>query len=188
MRIISLVLISVIFFACSTEPDKKNNINNYSFNIDKLVDQEIAAIQSDSLCKFLVNDTSVIEQVKIESEKIKKDLLDLKNYDINKPAFKNSFEVLESDTSISFTSKDKSISIKSIKVFGNVEHPSKIQIEISNLNNLYESTKLIDWQFNEYIRIKTIQKVKAMSSDTIDIISYLNGSCAITSSILSTGK
>ncbi len=188
MRKISFVLISIIFFACSTESDKKNISNNYTFNIDILVDQEITSIKSDSLCKYLLNDTSVIEQVKIEAEKIKKDLLDLKNYDINKPAFKNSFEVIESDSTISFISKDKNISIKSINVFGNVEHPSKIQIEISNLNNLYESTKLIDWQFNEYIRIKTIQKVKAMSSDTIDIVSYLNGNCAITSSILSTGK
>ncbi|MFN5706042.1 MAG: hypothetical protein ACK45U_09335 [bacterium] len=188
MKILSLVFLSILLVACSTEPNKNSISDNYAFNIDKIVDQQIASIKSDSLCKFLINDSIVIEQVKIEAEKIKNDLLDLKNYDINKPAFKNSFEVIESDSLITYKSKDSSTSIKSINVYGDVNHPTKIQIEIINLNNLYESTKLIELKFKEYIRIKTIQNVKLMSSDTIDIVSYLNGNCAITSSILSTGK
>ncbi len=188
MKILSIVLSSILLVACSTEPNKDSINKNYAFNIDKLVDEQIASINIDSLCKFLINDSLVIEQVKIESEKIKNDLLEFKNYDINKPAYKNSFEVIESDSIITYLSKDSSTSIKSINVYGNVDRPTKIQIEIINMNNLYESTKQIEWQFNEYIRIKTIQKVKLMSSDTIDIVSYLNGNCAITSSMLSTGK
>jgi hypothetical protein len=188
MRTLSIILFSIFIYACSSENNSENEQRNYEFAIDKLVENQITEIQYDSLCKLLVNDTTIVEQVKIEAEKIKNDLLELKNYDINKPAFKNVFEVIENDSLTIYKSKDPNTTIKTITVYGKLDMPSKVQFELINLNNLYESTKYIDWQYNEYIRIKTIQKVKAMSSDTIDIVSYLNGNCAITSSMLSTGK
>ena len=183
MRTLSIILFSIFIYACSSENNSENEQRNYEFAIDKLVENQITEIQYDSLCKLLVNDTTIVEQVKIEAEKIKNDLLELKNYDINKPAFKNVFEVIENDSLTIYKSKDPNTTIKTITVYGKLDMPSKVQFELINLNNLYESTKYIDWQYNEYIRIKTIQKVKAMSSDTIDIVSYLNGNCAITSSI-----
>lgn len=188
MRALILIFCLFTIVACSSDQNNKSLQSNYDFKIDELVDHQIAELQYDSLCKILLEDTVIIEQVKIEVGKIKKDLLELKNYDINKPAFKNSFEVIKNDSITIFKSKDKSNSIKQIQVSTENNIISRIKIEINNQNNLYESSKYIDWYYNEYIRIKTIQKVKAMSSDTIDIISYLNGNCAITSSILSTGK
>lgn len=188
MKLLSLIFLCFLLYACSSAPDNKVIQSNYAFNIDKLVDQQIADLQHDSICKVLLDNTIIVERVKIEVDKIKKDLQELKNYDINKPAFKNVFDVNENDSITTFRSKDANNSIQQIVVYGKTTMPSNIKIEIKNQNNLYESSKLIDWQYNDYIRIKTIQKVKAMRADTIDVISYLNGNCATTSSILSTGK
>lgn len=177
-----------MIISCSNQPENAGILKNYDFSMNDLVEKQIEEIKNDSLCKALLKDTNVIELVKIDANKIKKDLQELKNYDLNKPAFKNAFDVKNTGESTIFKSRDDDNIIKKLEVFKSADTITKVIIEIKNQNNLYESSKLIEWDINKCIRTRTIQKVKTMSSDTIDIISYLNGNCAITSSMLSTGK
>lgn len=187
MKKLFFLIFASTLFAC-TSPENKDSLNNYSFSIVKVVDIQLSNLKSDSACKTLMSNEQIIEITKVEIESIKKDLLELKDYDINKLALKNSFEENKSDSLTTYKNKDQSTHIKLIKVYGDITNPYRIEITIENNNNLYTTTKQIDWHINNFIRVKNNQKVKAMQADNIDIISYFNGNCDNASSTTSVGK
>lgn len=168
-----LFIFTISIIACNTS-ERENTNDAYSFSIIKLVDREVANLKTDSAYKTLMNDQQIIEKTRVSIESIKKDLLELKVYDINKAAYKNSFTEHKTNSLSTYTNKDKNNHIKEIRVHGKIEQPSRIEIIIENNNNLYYSKKEIDWHINEFIRVKNFQKVKTLKADYIDIISYLN--------------
>lgn len=187
MKKLYLLIFASILQACTFNENRESE-NTYAFSIASVIDRQLSNLNIDSACKTLMNNEQIIEKTKVEIESLKKDLIELKNYDINKLAYKNSFEENKSDSLTSYINKDQSNHIKLIKVYGDLTNPYRIEITIENNNNLYISTKQIDWHINNFIRVRSNQKVKAMQADNIDIISYFNGNCANASSTLSVGK
>jgi hypothetical protein len=187
MKKLFFLFFASTIFAC-TSSDNKGIDNTYAFSITKLIDTQLSNLKGDSACKTLMNNDKIIEITKVDIESIKKDLLELKDYDINKLAYKNSFDENNSDSLTTYTNKDQSNHIKFIKIYGDITHPIRVEITIENNNNLYTSTKHIDWHINQFIRVINNQKVKAMQADNIDIISYFNGNCDSASATLSVGK
>ena len=128
MKKLFFLFFASTIFAC-TSSDNKGIDNTYAFSITKLIDTQLSNLKGDSACKTLMNNDKIIEITKVDIESIKKDLLELKDYDINKLAYKNSFDENNSDSLTTYTNKDQSNHIKFIKIYGKKRMPHHRFIE-----------------------------------------------------------
>ena len=186
MKTVLIIALSFTLISCSDVTNTKSEMKKYSFDIQFEIDSQLSLLNADQLfCKQLISNSKTKESIDINFDEVKKTLTGLKEYDINKPALKNTYTTIISDTSIVFQSKEITY-IKLVKIISN-SHSKRILIELENNNNLFELNKRIDWKFNHSINIQSYKKVKGMEADEFNIYYDLRSNCDMAASIDSTG-
>ncbi len=168
MRKVILYSLAILLSACTSEVQKNDTAQHYSISINKQVEQFKKTFQSNVITKIVLQE-GIIEQKKINAEQLLKDINSFKEFDINKPAWKNSYRIIQSLNYTRFESLENKLTLKHIDVYGSLNNPDKIAIYFQNNNNLYYSSKYIQWDLKKSYSIFSIQDVKGMQPDTIYI-------------------
>ncbi len=185
MRIFIISILSILLVACS-KPSKNNTNKKYDFDIQSEIDIQISLLnQNKKYCKSFIKNERSQESIDIDINEIQKVFIGLKEYDINKPALQNTYQTIQTDSSVLYSSKEKTY-IKSVSIISNKD-TKHIIIEIENNNNLFNLNKRIDWHVNHSLTIHSYKKVKAMEADEFSIHYDLTANCAKAESIDSTG-
>lgn len=185
MRLLIISILSILLVACSN-PSNYNTSKKYDFDIQSEIDIQISFLnQNKKYCKSLIKNNRSEESIDIDFNEIQKVLNALKEYDINKPALQNTYQTIQTDSSVLYASKEKTY-IKSVSIISN-KASKQIIIEIENNNNLFNLNKRIDWHVNQSLTIHSYKKVKAMDADEFSIHYDLTASCSKAASIDSTG-
>lgn len=189
-RYLVLVLIITILTSCNKKNDKAAFIEYYPVSITKIVTKEIEAISTskDSVCKIVQFKDSKIEHHKIPVSDVESDLRSFLEFDINKPAWQKSYTSQTVNNNIRFSTIEDKLPLKFIDIQGDIKSPECIRFYFQNSNNLYQSTKVIEWVPNKYYYIYSIQDVKGMNADTLFVKTYLGASCNFARVTSSTGN
>ncbi len=173
MKKLIIYCIIVFLFACTSEEQNKQTVQHYPISINKQVDLFKQSFQSNEINK-LVLQQGIIEKKQIDATQLLNDINSFKEFDINKPAWINSYKIIRAANYTRFEAIENKLTLKHIDVYGDVEKPNKICIYFQNNNNLYYSSKYIVWDLKTSYSIFSIQDVKGMESDTIYIKSTWN--------------
>ena len=163
------ILLCLYLLAC-TPVNKEINTGNYypisindqvfNFNNIKTFDTEITKT---------VIQNNTIEQRKVTAEEVYKDIETFTEFDINKPAWKNSYKQINTPNYTRFLCLEEKLTLKIVDVYGDLNKPNRIYLYFQNANNLYRSSKIIDWNLAHSYSIFSIQDVKGMDADTLFI-------------------
>lgn len=173
MRKLILYFLLISLFACTSKDETNEYVEHYSINLNKQVEKFKENFSSNDIHK-LVLQNGIVEQKIITIEQLLNDINSFKEFDINKPAWKNSYKIVKTNQYTRFEATENKLTLKHIDVFGDVENPIRICIYFQNNNNLYYSSKYIDWDLKKSYSIFSIQDVNGMESDTIFIKSTWN--------------
>lgn len=168
-----LIPFLLIITACNSTDKGTPTEQYYPISINKQIDNFSARFNANKISKTVFQD-GTLERKEISIDQVLKDINSFKEFDINKPAWKNSYKASKSENHIRFETAENKLSLKYIDVYGAVENPSKICIYFQNNNNLYYSSKYIIWDLKHSYSIYSIQDVKGMDADTIFIKSTWN--------------
>lgn len=183
---IQLFLIALLLFTACSDNDKSIS-QSYKFKIDEIVDEQILSLKDSIFCKELIRQDILSESTKINKTDIIKILESIKEFNINKSAYKNSFNEYSNIDSTTYINTDKNSKIKSIKVWGTVNKPDQFIMVINDKNNLFEINKVIEWYSENNVQITTIKKIKGLEKEEFKVKIYFNSNCSKASSIDSTG-
>lgn len=173
----TLALVLVLFLVSACEPDQKTSeiVNYYPFSITKIVNQELNDLQNEtvSASKTVIYNNSKIEHKQINKVDIETDLKSFVEFDINKAAWQKSYSQKTIENITIFECLEQKLPLKKITIKGDLNKPESINVHFYNNNNLYQSTKIIEWVPNKSYSIFSIQDVKGMDADTLFVKTYL---------------
>ncbi len=173
MRKLTIYFLLFSLFACTPKDEKKDYVEYYSISLNKQVENFKENFHSKDIRK-LVLQNGIVEQKQITIEQLLNDIKSFKEFDINKPAWKNSYKIVKTEQYTRFETAENKLTLKHIDVYGDEANPSKICIYFQNNNNLYYSSKYIEWDLKKSYSIFSIQDVNGMEADTIFIKSTWN--------------
>ncbi len=175
MRYILLICFSVSLISCTNkEKNTTEKIKYYPFSLDEIIYNEVNAglASVDSAVKWVSYSEEKIEKGTISVEDVKNDILSFLEFDLNKPAWQNSFVSKEYNGKTRFISKDEHLPIQYVEITGLLNSPTHVRIYFRNTNNLYESVKIIEWEIGRYYSVYSKQDVKGMDPDYLFIKTY----------------
>lgn len=159
----------MLVMACKPSTNKQESIQYYNFSMVELLKNfknEHANIQSVS--KLVIQQKNT-EQKNISYDELMNDIQTFSEFDINKAAWKNSYKEIKYEKYTRYLCLENKLPIKYIDVYGDLKKPTRVYIYFLNTNNLYTSSKIINWEINKSYSIYSIQDVKGMEADTIYI-------------------
>lgn len=175
MKNIFLISFLMLVLGCGNkEKNSTEKIKYYPFSLNDILDKEIEGNlnSADSAVKWLTYNNGKIEHKTIGIASVISDLKTFSEFDLNKPAWQNSFIENKSNNKTRFISKDSHLSIQYIEITGTLNEPQHVRIYFRNTNNLYESVKIIEWEIGKYYSIYSKQDVKGMEADELFVKTY----------------
>jgi hypothetical protein len=164
---ICFVVVCLHLLACKPSVKEQTNNNYYPLSIkEQVVNFKKNKKTSTEFIKIVVQNHTLERKI-IAAEEVYKDIETFTEFDINKPAWKNSYKQLNTPNYTRFLCLEKKLTLKYIDVYGDLNKPSRIYFYFQNANNLYSSSKIIDWNVEKSYSIFSIQDVKGMDADTL---------------------
>lgn len=168
-KILAFTFVSIFLFACKPGNKEQKITAYYDFSMLDII-SKFKEKQLNS--KFILKE--VIQENKREKKNISQvvllnDIETFTEFDLNKAAWKNSYKEIKYEAYTRFVGLENKLPIKYIDVYGDLKNPSRIYIYFLNTNNLYTSSKVINWDLAKSYSIYSIQDVKGMDADTLYI-------------------
>lgn len=177
------IIVILTIFSCDATPDQ-TQVKNY-YDLKGFIDNQIKVLNDSKPLvgkKLMVNNKNEAIEVKISDWE--KELELFKQLDINKPAFKTSYEVKQSDTSdsttIEYTLKpSEKAPVKILKIVLDKNKNLKILLaKVKQENNLYHSDKtlsiLVDKSMITSYKIVGYQQLKYFDKKPFEIEGKIN--------------
>ena len=183
-----LLILCIGFSVSCTNTKEQSNVNIYDFSLSKVIDNHIADLKKSKVSadKILFNHKS-FEKIPQDETSLYTSLISLKIYDINKPALKNVYSKYVFKNFVEYRTYNEKTPLKLMRIYGDLQNPSRIYVYYNVSNNLYTSRHIVNWDLNNSLSIYRLQDIKGLSPDSILIKSiYSNNSKA--SSTVDTGN
>ncbi len=164
---IFFVLLCLHVLACTPTAKEKTNSKYYPISIKEQVFNFSNSKKFDAEITKTVIQNNTLERKIITAEEVYKDIETFTEFDINKPAWKNSYKQLNTPNYTRFVCLEKKLTLKFMDVYGDLNKPNRIYFYFQNANNLYSSSKIVDWNVEKSYSIFSIQDVKGMDADTL---------------------
>lgn len=164
---ILFIIVCLHLLACTPTVKEKTNSKYYPISIKDQVFNfnNIKKFDTEIIKTVVQNNT--LERKNITAEEVYKDIETFTEFDINKPAWKNSYKQLNTPNYTRFLCVEKKLTLKFMDVYGDLKKPNRIYFYFQNANNLYSSSKIVDWNVEKSYSIFSIQDVKGMDADTL---------------------
>lgn len=173
----TLVLLFSLFLlsACESKEKSTDSARYYPISITSVVNNELNELKNIDITasKTIIYNNSKIEHKQINKEDVETDLKSFVEFDINKAAWQKSYSQKTNGNITIFECLEQKLPLKKITVKGDLNNPESVNIHFYNNNNLYQSTKLIEWVPGKSYSIFSIQDVKGMNADTLFVKTYL---------------
>lgn len=160
----------------SCKPAVNANEKPVYFDIKGYFDNEAAKLakQNKPVLKTIIHN-GVTETKKVNISNWKQELDMFASADVNKPAWRDSYAVQQSDTSIVYKAKDESLETRNVIISKKDGKVQSILIYTHTPKNLlYETTTKLSWFPDSAYQIQKSQTVKLMGKNTYDISGKLN--------------
>ncbi|QEK50584.1 hypothetical protein FYC62_02055 [Pedobacter aquae] len=173
IRII-FIISALCLTACSFSSEKKEQAVNY-YNLQKYFSEEAARLNK---IKPGINKTvkhnhdSETQNIKVE-DWIKELALFVES-DINKVAWKNSYQKDSTSTSITYTAKEENLRTRKIIILLKGNKPSKISITNQTKNNLYYTKEELIYIPDSLYQIEKFQDVKVLGINNYQVKGVFN--------------
>ena len=163
-------LILLCAISSCTEDKKTPDVKNKYFDIRGFFNREILRLSTANrtVQKTVVhNGVSEVKQVKIPNWKNELDVFSAS--DLNKPSWRDSYNIKVNDDGIVYTTRDSSLKIKTIRINKSGDKITSIDIKTQVNNEIYNSTELLNYFPDSLYRIKKTQVVKLLGTNTYQI-------------------
>lgn len=174
-------MIRILFFisticltACSFSNKKKEQAVNY-YNLQKYFSQEAARLNKakpDINKTVKHNDASETQNIKVEDWA--QELALFIESDINKVAWKNSYQKDSSSTKIIYTAKEDNLRTRKIVMLLEGNKLSKISITNQTKNNLYHTKEELIYIPDSLYQIEKYQDVKVLGINNYQVKGVFN--------------
>ena len=164
-------LILLCAISSCTEDKKTPDIKNKYFDIRGFFDKEILRLSSENptVQKTVVhNGISELKPVKIPNWKNELDVFSAS--DLNKPSWRDSYNINISNDALDYTARDSSLKIKKIRINKSGDKITSIDIETQVSNEIYNSTEILNYYPDSLYKIRKTQTVKLLGTNTYQII------------------
>jgi len=166
----TIIILFLVFISSCAEPSKESEEIHYA-DIKGFFESEIKRL---SIRKTQVN--KLVEQ-NGNTEIKNKLIVDWNNElslfvasDINKAAWRNSYKITASDTSVFYLAIDTNLRTRSIEIKQNNQHkPFYFRIKNITRNNLYESSEELIYVTDSIYTINKTQKVRFLGKNSYKI-------------------
>ncbi len=167
MRILGFIIISILCVSCNTNSENKLN-DNEGFSLSNIIEKHVDTLKSKQIIasKLLYN-KNVFEKITQDEVALFSTLNSLKEYDINKPAYKNAYSKKVFFNYVEYKTEEQKIPIKLMRVYGNQDMPNRIYIYYDKSNNLYSSRHVVNIELYSNISIYRIQDINGLNPDSI---------------------
>ncbi len=119
MKNLIIYCLIVFLFACTSEEQNKQTAQHYPISLNKQVELFKQSFQSNEINK-LVLQQGIIEKKQIDAAQLLNDINSFKEFDINKPAWINSYKIIRSANYTRFEAIENKLTLKQIDVYGDV--------------------------------------------------------------------
>lgn len=170
----TIIILLLIFVSSCAEPAKESIEMTYT---------DIKGFFESEVTRLSLNKTQVKKLVEQNGNaEIKNNLIvDWNNElslfaasDINKPAWRNSYKITESDSSILYVAIDTTLRTRLIEIKRNDQHlPYYFRIKNITRNNLYESSEELIYITDSIYTINKNQKVRFLGKNSYKINGFL---------------
>jgi len=169
----SFLLVAFFLFSC-TNPVRKSPETLPYFSLKNYFETEATRLsESDPYLLKVVKRNDEKEEKKLKINDWKKEFSLFIESDINKPSWKDSYQVIKSKDTLSFLSKDPALKTQRIQV---IEQNGEIRgILIHNLvkNDLYSSEEKLHYFPDSLYHIEKVQHVRFLGDNHYQVSGYL---------------
>jgi len=170
--LVCVFALPVLFSAC--KPEIKNN---GAFNLKEYFAGEIAILKKQNLHVFktvthdaitktkAVNHNAVTESKTVHIADWAQELSLFTDADINKPAWKNSYKVIDEGGLLIYRAKEKDLKVRELIIKRDKQKVDYILIYNKTDNLLYTTTQKLTYFPDSLYQIETMQHVKLMGSN-----------------------
>ncbi|WP_152439727.1 hypothetical protein [Arcticibacter svalbardensis] len=127
----------------------------------------LSAANPTVLKKVIHNGISEEKQVKIPNWKNELDVFSAS--DLNKPSWRDSYNIKVNVNGLVYTTLDSTLKIKRIRINKSGNRITSIDIESQVSNEIYNSTELLNYYPDSLYKIKKTQQVKLIGTNTYQI-------------------
>ncbi len=171
---ILLIISALCLTACSFSDKKKEQAVNY-YNLQKYFFEEAGRLnQSKPKVVKTVKHNNVSETQNIKIEDWTQELALFIESDINKAAWKNSYQKDSTSTKISYIAKEENLRTRKIVILLNDNKPTKISITNQTKNNLYHTKEELIYIPDSLYQIDKFQDVKVLGINNYQVRGIFN--------------
>jgi hypothetical protein len=157
----------IFTISCGNKSTEQKIVKYYPISVLELISNfEKSNNLPDSVYKIVMQSNNV-EAKKVSKSNALEDIKSFEEFDINKAAWQSSYISKKHTTYTRFLCIEQKLSLKYIDVYGEFANPTKLCFYFLNSNNLYTSSKTIQWTPSNSYSIYSIQDVKGLGADTI---------------------
>nr|WP_294899312.1 hypothetical protein [uncultured Pedobacter sp.] len=167
-NILKLIIILFLFSSCSSSPDGQAQKHNYFFDIAGYFKQQASTLGNKTVIKT-VSKNKVSETKTLVMKNWDQELQLFTDCDINKAAWKDSYRRDSSTNTLTYTTTDPDLRVRSIKINFESKLPKKIEINTQSKNLLYNTTEDLIFTADSLYQITKHQKVILLGSNDYEI-------------------
>lgn len=163
-----LLIVLFLFSSCSSKPDEHAQQQKYFFDLAGYFKQQATALNGKQVFKTVGKNKST-ETKTVQIKNWEQELQLFTECDINKPAWKDSYQKNSTANVLTYTSKEPDLRVSSIKITFVGQAPKKIEINTQSKNLLYHTTENLVFIPDSLYKITKHQKVILLGLNDYEI-------------------
>ncbi len=168
IKVFKLSILLFLFSSCSSSPDEQAPKQNYFFDIAGYFKQQAATLANKQVVKT-VSKNKDAESKTLVIENWDQELQLFTECDINKAAWKDSYQKDSTTNVVTYSATDPELRVKSIKINFAGDRPAKIEINTQSKNLLYHTTENLVFVPDSLYQITKHQKVILLGLNDYEI-------------------
>ncbi len=167
-KILSLFLLSFLFWSCSSTKDEPTPKQIYFFDLAGYFHQQAALLGQKKVTKTVAKN-EITETKDIQIRNWEQEFSLFIEADINKSAWRDSYLKDSTATLLTYTAKDPDLRVKKISINFSNQYPEKIVVETQSKNLLYHTTEKLIYIPDSVYQITKHQKVFMLGLNNYEI-------------------
>lgn len=161
------IVLSILLYTISCTEDRKSPVTHSYFDIEGFFNTEVIRLNkaNPSILK-IVSHNNETEKLNVKIKDWKKELDLFISSDINKPSWRNSYNIKKNGSTTTYTALDSTLKIRNIKIQKSGKRIFHIRIEKEEANDIYTSEERLFYYPDSLYIIQKKQSVKVLGKNT----------------------
>lgn len=170
MKLATIGFLALFLCSCTSKEQNNTQIGAY-FDLKNYFEKEADRLNKlNQAIEKTVAINEVNEKKRLKIENFRNELSAFINSDINKASWRGSFTVKKEANSVIYTTNNKKIPVKELKISYKNNKPKAIQIIVSTSNILYHSIDTLNYFPDSLYEIKKTQKIRLINEKKYSVI------------------